>query len=124
MPEVLLQYLQLGATGGLFAFFIFQYFQTVKKAQTLVIKDDQRSGKTDDVAETLKQENTKENERLAVIETLFREHCSVQAESFATIHNGLNTQANAIKDLVKAVQDLKIEVSNLGVLFNERVPKK
>lgn len=119
LTQILLQ----AGISGLMAIVIiaYWYFDSKKKREALVIKDDEKKDGTDEMAREL---NSHQEVRLAKVETLYEEHCKVQTEALACIHNGLNTNANAIKDLAKAITDNSKEIAVLTAIINERIPKK
>jgi len=119
LTQILLQ----AGISGLMALVIiaYWYFDSKKKRETLIIKDDDRKDDTDEVAREL---NDKQEVRLTKIETLYEEHCKVQSEALACIHNGLNSNTNAIKDLAKSLSDNTTAIAVLTAIINERIPKK
>ena len=58
------------------------------------------------------------------LSALFESSNKMQAEKDAIIHNGLNSNANAIKDLSKALADNTTSIAVLNATINERLPKK
>jgi len=125
MEQTVLTILSQAGTSGIVALIViaYMYFDSKKKSQSLIVKDDQRSDKTEDVAFELKKENEKENERLYRVEFMFQEHCKTQTEAFATIHNGLNTQANAIKDLSKILSENTKELAVINKTIELTIKK-
>ena len=118
-----------GSAGIVGAMFIsYLYFDSKKKRQTLVIKDDERADGTKEVATELRQENKAEDERLVRSEVMFTEHCKTQTETLAVIHNGLNTNAHAIDNIRQEMAQFRTDVSTqlatLTTIINERIPKK
>ena len=128
-PDILSILANAGSAGIVGLMFIaYLYFDSKKKRQTLVIKDDQRKGDADHVAGELRRENYEEGKRIDRVDTLFEEHCKVQGETLALIHNGLNSNAKAVLDLSKELSMFKTEVSKeitkLATIIEERIPKK
>lgn len=128
-PDILSILANAGSAGivGLM-FLAYLYFDSKKKRQTLIIKDDERKSSADDVAGELKRENYEEGKRIDRVDTLFEEHCKVQGETLALIHNGLNSNAKAVLDISKELSAFKTEVSKeitkLATIIEERIPKK
>jgi hypothetical protein len=105
MEQEILQFIGNYGILGLLAYFsIKEFFNWLGKGNEKSKKDDK-------------------NERLIKVETLFTEHCKVQGESFATVHNGLNSNANAIKDISNALQKNTEAIAVLTTMINERIPK-
>ena len=106
-----------GVVGIILYLFIkefFAYLNKTKVADTLKDANADKKHDTDEVAHKL--DNTQEV-RLGKLETLYEEHCKVQSETLATIHNGLNSNAKALVDNTK-------ELVRLSTIIEERIPKK
>lgn len=58
------------------------------------------------------------------LSALFESASKMQAEKDAIIHNGLNTNANAIKDVSKALEQNTLTIAKLSTIIDERIPKK
>jgi len=75
-----------------------------------------------------KKDNGKKHEtpcpKLVEVSTLFGAHEKMQTETMATIHNGLNTNANAVKDISEALKKNTTAVAVLTAIINERIPSK
>ena len=128
-PDILSILANAGSAGIVGLMFIaYLYFDSKKKRQTLIIKDDERKDDTDHVSAELKRENYEEGKRIDRVDTLFEEHCKVQGETLSLIHNGLNSNAKAVLDLSKELSFFKTEVSKeitkLATIIEERIPKK
>jgi hypothetical protein len=125
MEKEVFTILSQAGTAGIMGLIIivYFYFKDKDEARKLIKKDNQRSNKTEEVAEDLREENKIEEKRLIKVETLFEEHCKVQAESLACIHNGLNSNANAIKDLAKGLADNTKELAVLNKTIELKFPK-
>ena len=128
-PDILSILANAGSAGIVGLMFIaYLYFDSKKKRQTLIIKDDERKDDTDHVSAELKRENYEEGKRIDRVDTLFEEHCKVQGETLSLIHNGLNSNAKAVLDLSKELSFFKTEVlkeiTKLATIIEERIPKK
>lgn len=66
----------------------------------------------------------RQDNKITQIDTLFQEHCKVQTEAFATVHNGLNTASNSIKDLTDKLAKNTEAIAVLSTIIQERIPKR
>jgi len=58
------------------------------------------------------------------LSALFESSNKMQSEKDAIIHNGLNSNANAIKDIYSVLSQNTIAIKELQTIINERIPKK
>jgi hypothetical protein len=61
---------------------------------------------------------------IITLQILFQQHEKMQAETMGVIHNGLNTNGNAIKDVANALHELDKTVATLRATIEERIPQK
>jgi hypothetical protein len=97
-------YLQLGTTGALFAWFIYQYFQEQKVRSTLKDANAERKLDTDEVAKEL---NLKQDidlgridERLKIIETNHLVHIQKSLDENVKDHSDIRTILIEVKTKV------------------------
>jgi hypothetical protein len=113
------QILQLGATAvvAIVAFKVIE--KAISEVMKTLRKKDESEQKRDEIA--LKHPLCAE---IISLSALFKSHEEVQKETFATIHNGLNTNAGAIKEIAYALGENTKAIAVLTAIINERIPKK
>ena len=113
---------QAGSSGIVGLMFIaYLYFNSKKKADTLVIKDDDRNHDTDEVAQKLEHQD---QVQIAVLTSLMNSHFKSNEESFSTTHNGLHSLELKIDEQNKTITDLVTSIAVLKNCLEERLPKK
>lgn len=102
-------------------FIVYLYYDSKKKSQTLVIKDDERKEGTDEVAREL---NSKQELDIQLIGQLLNTHLKSNEESFGAVHNGLNTMNGCMKEYNDKLNSINITLEKLVTKIDERMPKK
>lgn len=102
-------------------FMVYLYYDSKKKSQTLVIKDDERKEGTDEVAREL---NNKQELDIQLIGQLLNTHLKSNEESFGVIHNGMNTMNGCMKEYNEKLNLLNIAIEKLSTIIEERIPCK
>lgn len=102
-------------------FIVYLYYDSKKKSQTLIIKDNERKDGTDEVAREL---NSKQETDIQLIGQLLNLHLKSNEESFSVVHNGLNTMNGCMEEYNERLNSLNITVEKLITRIEERMPKK
>lgn len=114
------EYIELGAT----AVVAVVAFKAIEKAIQEVMKTLRKKDEIEEKRDAISQRQHPLCPEIISLSALFKSHEEVQKESFATIHNGLNTNANAIKDITSALARNTTAIEVLTAIINERIPKK
>lgn len=71
----------------------------------------------------IKREDSQQDITLAVLKTIIDNHIKSNEESFAVIHNGLNTNNGKMSDYNTRLNELDKTVMRLITIIEERIPK-
>ena len=119
LSQIILQSGSSAIVGLMFISYL--YFQSKKKADTLIIKDDDRKHDTDDVANKLEHND---QVQIAVLTSLMNSHFKSNEESFSVTHNGLHSLELKIDEQNTRISDLVTSIAVLRSCLEERLPKK
>lgn len=112
MESIILKVFEYGTTAGvaIVAFWTIQRVFSGKK-----INENNKNGSTN---------NHPLCREIIELQAIFSGHEKLQTETMASIHNGLNSNANAIKDITNALNENTKQIAVLTAVIEERLPKK